>query len=365
VAQSRWTRARAAQWALDQPWWVGCNFTPSTASNQFEMWQPETFDPQTIARELGWASHIGMNTVRVFLHDLVWQADADGFKSRMETFLQLADAVGIRTMFVLFDDCWFPPVAGPQAEPVPGVHNSRWAQSPGHDVVSDRTQWPRLQQYVCDIIDSFGRDERVCVWDLYNEPGNAILPLASRPAYQAVPLALTKLFRHGVLPSPTIPLLRATFEWARSVNPMQPITVGLWAPIPRLNRLQTACSDVISFHHYQSATSLRRRIETLKNAHGRPVICTEWMARPVGSRVETHLPVFQEQEVGCYCWGLVSGRTQTIHRWTDRPGSEAPKIWHHDLLRADGSAFDDREIELMQRLTAASKKPAPSPQVDG
>jgi hypothetical protein len=216
---------------------------------------------------------------------------------------------------------------------------------------------------VCDIIDTFGRDERVCIWDLYNEPGNAILPLASRPAYQSVPQALIKMIRHAVLPSPSIPLLRATFEWARSVNPMQPITVGLWAPIPRLNRLQTACSDVISFHHYQSATSLARRIETLKKAHGRPVICTEWMARPVGSRVETHLPVFQEQEVGCYSWGLVSGRTQTIHRWTDRPGSDAPKVWHHDLLRADGSAFDDREIELMQRLTAASKKPAPSPQV--
>lgn len=162
----RWTRERAARWAFEQPWWVGCNFTPSTASNQLEMWQPETFDPETIARELQWAAKIGMNSVRVFLHDLVWQADAEGFKSRIETFLQLADAVGIRTLFVLFDDCWFPPRVGQQLEPVPGVHNSRWAQSPGHAVVRDPAQWPRLERYVCDIIGAFGGDKRVYVWDL-------------------------------------------------------------------------------------------------------------------------------------------------------------------------------------------------------
>ncbi len=352
MAGSRWTRARAARWAADQPWLVGCNFTPSTASNQLEMWQPETFDPQTLARELGWASELGMNSVRVFLHDLVWQSDADGFKSRIETFLQLADAVGIRTMFVLFDDCWFPPKAGPQPEPVPGVHNSRWAQSPGHAVVRERAQWPRLERYVRDILGAFGRDERVCVWDLYNEPGNAFLPVASLPAHQATPRALASAFRHFVLPSPTLPLLRACFEWARSVDPIQPLTVGVWAPIPRLTRLQLESSDVISFHQYMGVKPLRERIEALRKRHDRPILCTEWMARPLGSRVHTHLPIFREEGVGCFNWGLVSGRTQTIHGWGDRPGTPPPKIWHHDLLHPDGSAFDEREVEAFRRLTA-------------
>jgi len=352
MAGSRWTEERAARWALDQPWLVGCNFTPSTASNQLEMWQPETFDSDTIARELRWASDMGMNSVRVFLHDLVWLADPDGFKSRIDTFLQLADGVGIRTMFVLFDDCWFPPQAGPQLEPVPGVHNSRWAQSPGHAVAADPSQWPRLEGYVRDIMGAFGHDERVCVWDLYNEPGNAILPFAALPPYRAIPPALIKLFRHFVLPSPTLPLLRACFDWARSVEPIQPLTVAVWAPIPRLNRLQLECSDVISFHQYMGAKQLKAKIDVLRKQYRRPILCTEWLARPVGSRVATHLPIFREEDVGCYNWGLVSGRTQTVHPWGDRPGAPEPAVWHHDLLHPDGSAFDDREIELFKRLTA-------------
>ncbi len=351
MRRARWSIDRAERWYAEQPWLVGCNFSPSTASNQLEMWQAETFDPETIERELGWAADIGMNSVRVFLHDLVWQTDPDGFKSRIDAFLGLASQVGIRTMLVLFDDCWFPPQIGPQPDPVPGVHNSRWAQSPGHDVVRDRTKWPRLEHYVRDVVGAFGQDERVCVWDVYNEPGNAFLPLASLPGYQATPRAIARAFRHFVLPSPTLALLKATFDWARSAAPAQPLTAGVWAPIPRLARFQLEASDVISFHQYAAAEKLRSRIEELERAHGRPVLCTEWMARPLESRFATHLPIFEEAKVGCYCWGLVSGRTQTIHGWGDRPGTPEPEVWHHDVLRADGSPFDADEVETIRRLT--------------
>lgn len=40
-------------------WYFGANFIPSTAINQLEMWQKETFDPTTIDRELGFARKIG------------------------------------------------------------------------------------------------------------------------------------------------------------------------------------------------------------------------------------------------------------------------------------------------------------------
>lgn len=348
----RWTKERVERWARDQPWRVGCNFSPSTASNQLEMWQAETFDPETIGRELRWASEVGMNSVRVFLHDLAWEADPEGFKSRVNTFLSLADSVGIGTMLVLFDDCWFPPKAGPQPEPVPGVHNSRWAQSPGHSVVKDRSQWPRLERYVRDILGSFGQDERVYVWDLYNEPGNAFLPVASMPNYKRTPIAIARALRHFVLPSPTLPLLQATFEWARSIDPIQPLTAGVWAPIPRLVPFQLGASDVISFHQYANAEKLKTRIEDLQGEHGRPVICTEWMARPLDSRFESHLPIFKDAGVGCYCWGLVSGRTQTIHGWEDRPGTPPPEVWHHDVFWPDGSAFDERDVAALKRATA-------------
>lgn len=351
MTESRWSKTRVNAWAAEQGWLVGCNFIPSTASNQFEMWQQDTFDPETISRELAWASALGMNGIRVFLHDLVWLADPDGFKSRIDHFLQLTNAARIKTMLVLFDDCWFPPIPGKQQEPVPGVHNSRWAQSPGHDVVKDRSQWPRLEAYVRDIVTTFGDDPRVCLWDLYNEPGNAILPLASSSPYFAAPRALARLFRHFILPSPTLPLLDACFQWARAVDPMQPLTVGVWAPNPRLNKLQLEQSDVISFHQYMGATALKTKIKELKQQYGRPVLCTEWMARTVESRIETHLPIFKEEHVGCFTWGLVSGRTQTIHSWTDRPGSSPPALWHHDLLHPDGSAYSDSEIEVIKRLT--------------
>ena len=351
MTNSRWTEERAAEWAANTPWWVGCNFIPSTACNQFEMWQEDTFDPDTIARELKWASAIGMNAVRVFLHDLVWLADPCGFKSRVDSFLQLANEVGIKTMPVLFDDCWFPPQPGPQLDPVPGVHNSRWAQSPGHRVVRDRTQWPRLKDYVCDIVDAFSQDDRVCVWDLYNEPGNAFLPLAALPNYRAVPSAFAGFIRHFVLPSPTLPLLRECFDWVRSANPSQPLTVGIWAPIPRLNRLQVSFSDVISFHHYMDAKHLGDTINSLHETHRRPVLCTEWMARPTRSRVQSHLPIFKEKHVGCFSWGLVSGRTQTVHKWRDPPGTPTPQYWHHDLLHPDGAPFSQEEVDTFRQLT--------------
>jgi hypothetical protein len=351
VTGSRWSEERAARWYAEQPWWVGCNFTPSTAINQLEMWQAETFDPATCERELGWAADLGMNGARVFLHDLAWQADPDGLKARVDRFLSLAWARGIATMPVLFDDCWFPPRAGPQPTPVPGVHNSGWAQSPGHRVVRDRSQWDRLERYVKDVVGAFGRDERVSVWDVYNEPGNAFLPLASQPPLRSLVPAVARAFRHLVLPSPSLALLRATFDWARAMDPVQPLTAGLWAPARALNRFQLAASDVVSFHQYAGPEKLAPRILALQREHRRPVLCTEWMARPLGSRFETHLPIFREHRVGCWCWGLVAGKTQTIHGWNDRPGTPEPAVWHHDVLRPDGTPYDEREVEALRRLT--------------
>ena len=343
-----WSVEKANRWYAEQPWLVGANFVPSTASNQLEMWQAETFDSETIERELGWASEVGMNSMRVFLHDLVWHADADGFKERVDRFLSIASRCGIRTKFVLFDDCWFPAKLGRQPEPVPGVHNSRWAQSPGHAVVGDRKEWPRLEAYVRDVVGAFGQDERVCVWDLYNEPGNAILPLASMPNRKRLPLALVKIFRHFALTSPTLPLLRATFDWAREIDPVQPLTAGVWAPTRKMEQFQLEASDVITFHQYAKLEKLAPRIEALRKAYGRPVLCTEWMARPLGSRFESHLPVFAETGVGCYCWGLVSGRTQTIHGWEDSPGTPEPAVWHHDVFRPDGRPFAESEVEALR-----------------
>lgn len=326
VVPGQWSIEKAIDWYRMQPWMVGCNFIPSTAVNQLEMWQAATFSPDDIDRELRWAASLGMNVVRVYLHDRAWFADPAGFRERMRQYLTIAFRHGIRTIFVLFDDCWNPEAQiGPQPSPVPGVHNSRWLQSPGVSIVNDPSRWERLAAYVRDVIGSFARDRRILMWDLYNEPGNS---------------------SQG---NKSLPLLLKAFEWARSVSPTQPLTAGVWADLPELNAVQVINSDIITFHNYQDTASLSTQISDLRR-FGRPLVCTEWMARPT-STIATHLPIFKQHNVGCVLWGLVAGKTQTIYPWGSPEGAPEPTLWFHDLLRADGTPLDAGEIQMLREMT--------------
>ncbi|HUB51416.1 MAG TPA: hypothetical protein VL986_04675, partial [Terracidiphilus sp.] len=169
----RWSEAQANAWYEKQAWPVGADFLPSTAINELEMWQAETFDTVTIDRELGWAENIGMNTMRVFLHNLVWEQDPKGFDKRVDTFLTIAAKHHIKPVFVLFDSCWDPsPKLGPQHPPIPGVHNSGWVQAPGIEILEDPAQYPRLQKYVVGVVGAFANDQRILAWDVWNEPDN-------------------------------------------------------------------------------------------------------------------------------------------------------------------------------------------------
>lgn len=348
----RWTREKANRWYAGLPWRVGCNFIPSTAVNQIEMWQAQTFDPATIERELGWAAGLGFNTVRVYLHDLVWKDDADGFHERIDRFLDMAAGRDIQPMLVLFDDCWHnPPRLGVQPAPVPGVHNSRWVQSPGRRAATDRSCWPALEQYVRGVLTAFGRDERVLAWDLYNEVGNIFLPTLSRPRLARALRLPWLALKHLLFPCATLPLLKKTFAWARSVDPDQPLTAPVWFFDPPLNRVLLDACDIITFHNYKDAANLTRQIQRLQET-GRPLICTEYMARPEGSRFETHLPVFKAHRVGCYNWGLVRGKTQTHLSWTSPPGAEAPDLWFHDILHPDGTPYNPAEAAAIRKETA-------------
>jgi hypothetical protein len=340
-APSRWSAEKANDWYSSRPWLVGCNFIPSNAINQLEMWQAETFDPATVERELAWAAGIGFNTIRTYLHDLAWEVDPAAFKQRLDCFLDIAARYGIRPIFVLFDDCWNSnPRIGVQPTPQAGIHNSGWMQSPGVGVVNQGpSAWGRLEDYVKDVLSSFADDERILLWDLYNEPGNS---------------------KNG---DKSLPLLMAVFEWARAINPCQPLTAGLWFDNEKLNEFQLAASDVITFHHYWEPHKLKSEIAKLK-ATGRPVICTEWLARTCGSLVSTNLPVFVEEKVGCLNWGLVAGKTNTIFPWKEVVDPSQvddlhaqPEPWFHDLLRPDGMPFDPVEIELFKRYIQRSSVP--------
>ena len=339
---TRWSPKRAWAWYLERPWIVGCNFIPSSAINQLEMWQAESFDPETIDRELGLAQSLGMNSVRTYLHDLAYDADPEGFLGRVDRFLALAAARGITPMLVLFDDCWNSEgEIGPQPDPAPGIHNSGWLQSPlaRHRGSEDR---PRLESYVHAVVDRFRDDARVLLWDVYNEAGNGNGGDSSGL---------------GGAGEASADLLNLAFDWARAAGPAQPVSSGVWFDSPLLNRICTERSDVITFHNYHGPQHLEGTIYGLK-ALGRPMICTEWMARKNGSAVYDCLPIFKRDLVGCFNWGLVDGKTNTIHAWgTPHPEGEPP-LWFHDLFRRDGTPYRISETALFRALTEEAREPA-------
>lgn len=333
----RWTAASAQAWYDAQPWLVGANFIPSTAINQLEMWQADTFDPETIDRELGWAADVGMNVMRVFLHDLLWDADPRGFVERVDRYLAIADRHGIRTMLVLFDNVWDPEAhLGPQPAPVPGVHNSGWVQSPAKQetlaFANDAALQARLERYVKEVLGAFRDDRRVLMWDLLNEPGNSNIHTGC------------------------LPLLEAAFRWAREVAPSQPLTAGSWflQTWAQVSKTSLHLSDVATFHNYDTEPDTAALIGRLRGYTDRPLVCTEYMARTVGSTFQTHLPLFRDQHVGAIHWGLVSGKTQTIWPWGSlpNPGVDEPPLWFHDVFRADGTPYDAAETDFIRAITA-------------
>ena len=348
-AGEQWTPERAQEWAKGRPWLAGSNFTPSTAINQLEMWQAETFDPETIDRELGYAASCGMNTARVFLHNLLWEQDSEGLLKRMDQFLGIADKHKIGIMFVLFDDVWDPkPKLGKQREPKPHVHNSGWIQSPGKDVLLDDVKRAALEPYVKGVLTRFKDDKRVIVWDLYNEPGNP-----NKSAYGPVEIPDK--------PKYSLDLVKKSFEWAWEVRPSQPLTIGVWTndwstkeKRDALNAYQLDHSDVISFHVYGDLAKTKAFTEPLFE-YGRPVICTEFLARTAGSRLQDILPYFKEKGVGAYQWGLVAGKTQTQYPWETwkQAFTEEPKVWFHELFHKDGKPYDKEETDLYKKLTSA------------
>jgi hypothetical protein len=328
-----WTKEQANQWYEEVGWLRGANFIPSTAINQLEMWQAETFDTATINRELGWAEDIGFNSMRVYLHHLAWEIDSTGFKTRINQYLTIADNHKMSTLFVLFDDCWNPTYkAGKQPDPKPGIHNSGWVRDPGDLIHEDTTLYKTLEKYTKSILKHFGNDRRIVLWDLYNEPGNS---------------------DYG---NKSMPLLKKVFQWGREVNPSQPLSVGVWnKELVDLNNYQLANSDVTTYHNYVEPKIHKEWIDSLRT-YGRPLVCTEYMARTRNSFFDNVMPMLKEENIGAYNWGLVAGKTNTIYAWdAPMPDGKEPKIWFHDIFRKDGTPYKQSEVALIKRLTGKMK----------
>ena len=342
-AGERWTAEEANEWYDSHRWIAGCNFIPSYAINQLEMWQENTFDADVIDRELGWAEELGFNCMRVFLHHLLWETDRDGFIDRIDRYLDISSGHGISTMFVFLDDCWNEKYApGKQPEPQRGVHNSGWVKDPGIlyfgpsgsgcRYAEDTTAIVRvLEAYVKDIMTVFRDDDRILMWDLYNEPGGGQDP--------------DRYWERS------FPLLKSVFGWAREVAPSQPLTAGIWsANLGEMNVWQIEHSDIITYHTYEGPGPHRHLIDTLRH-YGRPMICTEYMARTQGSTFQSIMPMLREENIGAINWGLVAGKTNTVFAWATPLDADEPEIWFHDILRQDGTPYSREETDCIMALT--------------
>lgn len=345
----RWSETKAREWGARQKWIVGANFNPSNASNQLDMWQAATWSPELIDKELGWAEAIGMNTVRVYLHYFPYRDDKDGFLARMDQFLEIAAKHHIKPMFIFFDDVWNPdPKAGPQPEPKKHLHNANWVQCPGKDILWNPETHAQLKPYVQDILGRYKNDDRILLWDLYNEPQNT-----NGSSYKD----------EGKEPYSMI-LLKEVFEWAREVNPSQPLSSAPWigdwtdpAHLSAFNEFMLDNSDVITFHNYNDLNDFKRVSEALER-YNRPLICSEYMARGNDSLFETHLPYMAEKNIGAINWGFVAGRSQTIYPWDSwaKEYTAEPELWFHDIFRQDGSAYRPEEVALIKQLSASKNK---------
>ena len=323
---------------------------------------PYNFDVKKIDDELKMAQADGFNCARVVLPFVVWERDPAAFKTRFSQFLEVCAKRGIKVMPALFDDCVFGPIFDPiygrQPIVVAGWYANGWTPSPGHGMVRDRAQWPRLEKYVKDLVSTYKNDARVWVWDVYNEPTN------------------------GGLGDVSVPLVNKVFDWAREINPVQPLTCDVFGTLA-MARLALDRSDIVTFHDYDGPEPLQNHINQLELS-GRPLICTEWLNRSQQSTPQNNLPVFARENVGAMHWGYINGRTQTNLRWGAKPGNPTPKLWQHDLYgseftvesipaggygfgieydptAAQNKPYDPAEIALFRRVIAdAARKPRPS-----
>ncbi len=346
---ARWTEKAANDWYAKQPWLVGSNYIPANAINELEMWQGDSFDPQRIDLELGWAESLGLNTIRVFLHDLPWQQDPEGFRKRIDTFLQIAAKHHIKPLLVLFDSCWDPnPQLGKQHDPRPGVHNSGWVQSPGAKALQDQAQVPRLEKYVKGVVGAFAKDNRIFGWDVWNEPDNG----NGSDLKDLKPEIKTEL---------VLNLLPRVFEWARTMHPTQPLTSGVWKgdwsspeKLSAMEKIQIASSDVISFHSYDKPEEFEKRVLWLQQFH-RPILCTEYMARGNGSTFQGTLPIARKYRVAAINWGFVAGKTQTYFPWDSWQHpyvDHDPAVWFHDIFQTSGQPYDEKEVTFIKQAIA-------------
>jgi hypothetical protein len=288
---------------------------------------------------------------------VLFEHDAQGLTRRVNEFLKIAAKHGFATMLCPLDDCEFSGKeahAGPQPEPVEGLHNSQAVGSPGRRIVCDPSQWHRVEKYVRYVARTWGKDKRILLLDVYNEPGNPyIYSKEGTHVYED-----EKLFDECAYS-----LMEKVFEWVRLERPSVPLTASAWhMPDPffdtsdviplghRIDQRAMQLSDVISIHAYCEPMRLQSILTDIAR-FGKPILLTEWMARQISSTFDTSLPTLKELKVGAYQWGLVKGKSQTWLPWPHIAHKyENDPTWWHDVLDAEGNFHSEKEAEVFRSV---------------
>ena len=200
-------------------------------------------------------------------------------------------------------------------------------------------QRPLCEEFLRSIIRRFKNDDRIIMWDLWNEPGNS---------------------KRGDL---STPYLKKAFEIARKENPSQPLTAGVWTypenygvdeklDVSPIQRVALDLSDIVTFHNYSNLEEVKNCINALEK-EGRPLANTEWLHRILDNNVFEQLPLYHSKKIGSIHWGLVAGHGQFYLPWEwlkdQRPDLDY-SLWQHDIFKENFTPYDENEIALFKKL---------------
>ncbi len=333
---TQWTPEQASAWWAETEWPVGCCYVPTYAINQFEMWQEDTFNPEILDREMALCEELGFNMVRIYLHEMLWFQDKEGFKKRIDQMLDIAGRHGVRVTFTFCTNGGGPEKLGKQPEPKPFVHGGgHWCQSPHKDIFNNKDRWPEFKAYLQDILRTFKDDKRIVYWCLYNEPEN---------------------LKDG---RNCLEFMTEMYKWAWEVRPSQPLTSPVWhrpgfrGATTKLDMVAFVLtnSDIITFHCYYTPAELETFINMLSRFN-RPMICQEYLARNFGSAFETCLPIMKREKVGALNWGLAEGKCEYRFPWGHKASEGEPPVWFHSIFWHDYTPYSEVEVDILKKITA-------------
>ena len=360
---TKWSEEKVWKWYNQRPWIRGCNFMSSDCANRADQWQEYGFEErfETTKRELKLVKETGFNSIRIIPEFIVWLKEHNGFMERFERYIEEAHKNGISCMVVLGNDC-MPPKEEALKRMNLGEQHVDWGYHGGrkvsqHGVINgagysllDEPEYAeKYYEFVREIVTKYKDDERIIIWDVFNEPGNS-----NRK-------------------SMSLPHMMKFFEIIRNIDPIQPLTVGIWSQtinfdnLLDIEKIGLENSDIITYHNYNNYENNIEEMHLLKKL-GRPVINTEWLARCCKNTVEEMFPLYFLEKIGCYCWGFVAGKYQTYephnsvwYNYKDNPDAYLNwdfdfSKWFHDLYRPSLNPYVPKEIYLIKKFSALADK---------